>query len=116
MGLASATSINAIGTKTALTAGTATVQPLSSIVSLQELNGSDGFISPNPTNGSLTINSKIALQKVEVIGLTGQILLSEIPTKASHTLHLDNFTNGIYFVNLYQNNRIVKRERVVLNK
>lgn len=73
-------------------------------------------ISPNPTNGLLTINSKSELQKIEVISITGQVLLTEVPTNVSHTLNLENFVNGIYFVNMYQNNRIIKREKVVLNK
>lgn len=73
-------------------------------------------IYPNPTNGSITIGSKNELQKIEVVSITGQILLTEIPTNASHTLHLGSFANGIYFVNMYQNDRIVKREKIVLNK
>jgi hypothetical protein len=85
-------------------------------VGLQELNGNVVSISPNPTNGSLTIYSKTELQKIEVVSVTGQTLLCEMPTNVSHTLHLDNFANGIYFVNLYQDNRIVKREKIVLNK
>ena len=85
-------------------------------VGLQELTGNSILISPNPTNGSLTINSKTELQKVEVVAITGQILLSETPTNVSHILHLQNFSNGIYFVNVYQYDRIVKREKIVLNK
>lgn len=74
------------------------------------------FINPNPTNGLLTITSKTELQKIEVMTITGQVLMSEIPNGNSHLLHLDNFANGIYFVNLFQNNRIIKREKVIVNK
>ena len=42
------------------------------------------------------------LQKIEIVSITGHTLLSEVPTNVSHTLHLDNFANGIYFVNFYQ--------------
>lgn len=79
-------------------------------------NNIDAFLNPNPTNGLLTITSKTELQKIEVMSVDGKILLSEIPTNISHTLHIDNFANGIYFVNLYQNNRVVMREKVILNK
>ena len=89
---------------------------IGSSVGLQELNGNIISISPNPTNGSLTINSKTELQKIEVVAITGQVLLSEVPTSVSHTLHLDNFANGIYFVSLYQNDRVVNREKIILNK
>ncbi len=104
------------GQITQLTAGTGTLMALGSSVGLQELNGNIISISPNPTHGSLTINSKTELQKIEVVSITGALLLSEVPTNVYHTLHLDSFANGIYFVNLYQDNRIVKREKVVLNK
>lgn len=116
IGLSQANQSNASGVITPVTTGTGTLMAIGASVGLQELNGNMISISPNPTNGSLTIRSKTELQKIEVITVTGQILLSETPTNVSHTVQLDDFANGIYFVNLYQNNRIVKREKVVLNK
>jgi hypothetical protein len=116
VGIVQAGKSNTTGDITPLTSGTATLLAMGVSVGLQELNENFISMSPNPTNGSLTINSKTALQKVEVISVTGQIVLSEIPTNVSHTLHLENFSNGIYFMNVYQNGRIVKREKIVLNK
>ncbi|MBC7694316.1 MAG: T9SS type A sorting domain-containing protein [Burkholderiales bacterium] len=115
-GISQANQSDASGAIVPLTSGTGTLMAMGTSVGLQELNGNSVSISPNPTNGSLTINSKIELQKIEVVSITGQILLSEMPTSVSHTLHLENFANGIYFVNVYQNDRIVKREKIVLNK
>lgn len=71
---------------------------------------------PNPTDGLLTINSKTELHKIEVVSITGQVLLIEVPGNNSHTVNLGDFSNGIYFVNVYQNNRVVKREKIILNK
>lgn len=115
-GISQASKSNALGNVTSLTSGTASLTATID-VGLQELLN-NGFISinPNPTNGLLAIKSRIELQKIEVVSITGQILLSETPSNISHTLHLENFSNGIYFVNVYQNNRVVKREKVVLNK
>ena len=104
------------GLITPVTVGSGTLMAIGASVGLQELSGNVVSISPNPTNGSLTINSKTQLQKIELIAVTGQILLSEVPISTSHTLHLDDLANSIYFVNVYQNNRIVKREKIVLNK
>ena len=115
-GISQANQSDAAGTITPLTSGTATLMALGTSVGLQELSGNVISVSPNPTNGSLTINSKTELQKIEVVSITGQTLLSETPTNVSHTLHLENFSNGIYFVNVYQNDRVVKREKIVLNK
>jgi hypothetical protein len=115
LGILQANQSDASGIISPLTSGSGSLTATTD-VGLQELSGNVVSIRPNPTNGSLTIHSKTELQKIEVVAITGQILLSEIPTNVSHTLNLDNFANGIYFVNLYQNNRIVKREKVVLNK
>ncbi|MBL7935324.1 MAG: T9SS type A sorting domain-containing protein [Bacteroidia bacterium] len=117
LGITQAVHSDVSGTIFPLTAGKSSVTILVTSVGLQETMNSN-FISmvPNPTDGILTINSKTELQKIEVLSITGQVLLSETPSNVSHTLHLDNFANGIYFVNLYQNNRIIKREKAVLNK
>ncbi|MBK6983379.1 MAG: T9SS type A sorting domain-containing protein [Bacteroidetes bacterium] len=116
LGISQANQSDALGTIVPLTSGSGTLMALGTSVGLQELNGNVVSISPNPTNGLLTINSKTELQKIDVISITGALLLSETPTNVSHTLHLDNFSNGIYFVNIYQYDRIVKREKIVLNK
>ena len=115
-GISQANQSDASGTIVPLTSGSGTLMAMGASVGLQELNGNVISISPNPTNGSLTINSKTELQKIEVVSITGQVLLIEMPTNVSHTLHLQNFANGIYFVNVYQNDRVVKREKIVLNK
>ena len=116
LGISQANQSDAAGVIAPLTSGTATLMALGTSVGLQELNNNIVSISPNPTNGSLTINSKTELQKIEVISITGQVLINETPTNVSHILHLQNFANGIYFVNVYQNNRVVKREKIVLSK
>ena len=117
IGMFQANQSNTSGAITSLTAGSGTLMAMGTSVGLmEELNGNIVSISPNPTNGLLTINSKTELEKIEVVSITGALLLSETPTNVSHTLHLENFANGIYFVNVYQNDRIVKREKIVLNK
>ncbi|MES2763371.1 MAG: T9SS type A sorting domain-containing protein [Bacteroidota bacterium] len=107
---------NASGTIIPLTSGTSTLLAMGASVGLQELNANTISISPNPTNGLLTINSTTQLQNIEVVSITGQVLLSETPSNVSHTLHLENFSNGIYFVNVYQNDHVVKREKIILSK
>jgi uncharacterized repeat protein (TIGR03803 family) len=116
LGISQVNQSDALGTIVPLTSGTGTLMAMGTSVGLQDFDGNFISISPNPTNGSLTINSKTELQKIEVVSITGQILLNEGPNNVSYTLHLENFTNGIYFVNVYQNDRVVKREKIVLNK
>lgn len=115
--LAQAYQSDALGTITPLTTGAGTLMAIGASVGLTEnLNTNLISINPNPTNGLLTVTSKMELQKIEVVTITGQIVMSEIPNGNNHLLHLDNFANGIYFVNLFQNNHIIKREKVIVNK
>ncbi len=116
LGISQANQSDASGLISLLTSGTGSLAATIDVGLQEFLNSNLISISPNPTNGLLTINSKTELHKIEVISITGQVLLSETPTNVSHTLHLDNFSNGIYFVNVFQNNRVVKREKIVLNK
>ena len=73
-------------------------------------------ISPNPTNGLVTIKSKLALEKIEVVNMTGQLIINESVHSNNHILHLDGLVNGVYFLNIYQDNHIVKREKVIVSK
>jgi PKD repeat protein len=92
-------------------------QNVSVCMSLSYSNKKDEIeIFPNPTKEDIKIVSHTQIEKIEVVAITGQVLMTEIPTNINYVLHLENFANGIYFVNIYQNNSIIKREKVVLNK
>jgi len=67
IGLLQANQSNASGIITPLTSGTATLMAIGATVGLNELNGNIISISPNPTNGSLTIHSKTELQKLKLL-------------------------------------------------
>lgn len=117
IGLVQAKKSDDSGVISPLTSGTGTLMVIgSSITLIRNLDEILVSINPNPTNGLLTVNYKTEIQKIEVVTITGQVLLSETPTNNEHILHIENFANGIYFVNVYQNNRIIKREKIVLNK
>lgn len=70
---------------------------------------------PNPTSGSLMIKGSSAIQKVELINIAGQILLSETVNQTSYQLQLQNFSEGIYFVKvLYANGMSVTKKAIKL--
>ncbi len=117
LGIVQANQSSATGSITPLTIGTGSLIAIASSVGLLENPGSYFIsISPNPTSGTLMIQSNTELHKIEVMSIEGKVLLSETPTNHSHKLYLDNIPNGIYFVNVYRNNRVVKREKIVLNR
>jgi hypothetical protein len=55
-------------------------------------------ILPNPTSGLITINSRFDIQKIELMNLTGQVLLWESINKKEYLLQLQDLAEGIYFV------------------
>ncbi len=91
---------------------TVTVSP----VGINELNIINTItLQPNPTNGLISINSKFEMQKVEVINIAGQILLSETATEKTHQLQLQSFSEGIYFVRVIYPNGLSIVQKVIVN-
>jgi hypothetical protein len=68
---------------------------------------------PNPTNGLLTINSHYDFTKIELLSITGQILLSESVKSKSHQINLIDFAEGIYFVRVTYTNGVITVRKVV---
>lgn len=87
---------------------TVTVSP----VGINELNIINAItLQPNPTNGLISINSRIEIQKVEIINIAGQILLSELTKDKSQPLNLADFSAGIYFIKVsYANGQSVTKK------
>jgi hypothetical protein len=52
---------------------------------------------PNPTNGILNVDTDEAIEKIEVFGILGNLLNTEINTK---TVDLTGFPNGFYLVKI----------------
>ena len=117
IGLTNANQSNALGAITPLTAGTTTLMAIGASVGLEENSFINSIsISPNPTNGLVNLKSKLAIEKIEVINITGQLIINESVYTNNHILHLEGLVNGIYFLNIYQDNHIVKREKVIVSK
>ena len=91
-------------------------------VSMQNLDKEVGSLSihPNPTNGSTTFSYVInenATGKIVVTDLSGRVIRTELLSLSRNTIMLDLSTqdNGIYFVNLYEDDQLIKTEKLILN-
>lgn len=71
---------------------------------------------PIPTTNELSISSKMIMQSVELISLTGQVLLNTNVNQKEHQLHLDLFTEGIYFVKIIFENDTFQYKKIMINK
>ncbi len=68
---------------------------------------------PNPANGLLTITSNYNYSKIELLNVTGQVLLSETVNDKTHVLQLQNLAEGIYFVKVSCANGMSVTKKVV---
>ena len=68
-------------------------------------------VSPNPSNGLVTVTSRFDFEKIEVTNVTGQVMFSEIVNNKTYELQLQNYAEGIYFVKvLYANGMSVTKK------
>lgn len=71
-------------------------------------------VSPNPTNGIITVNANISDGNVIVFDMVGKVVLSEIIVDGQAEIDLSEFADGVYFVKISDDNdmktiKIVKR-------
>ncbi len=89
-----------------------TIDPVVSIEHIDnDFNGIN--IYPNPANTLLTINASKAFSKVTITNIAGQIVFETQSYKNS--IDISKFINGVYFVNVYFQNRVITK-KVVVNK
>ena len=89
---------------------TITVSP----TSINELNVNNAItLQPNPTSGFVNINSRFEMQKIEVINIAGQTLLSELTADKVHQLNLTDFAEGIYFVKVSYSNGMSVTKKII---
>ncbi len=106
---------NASGVLISLTAGSATVAAIGASVGLDELQGGNTFaVYPNPATHYVTIQSTTALQKIELISVTGQVILSEPATGNQHKIDLSAVVNGVYFVTVTGSDNSIARKKIVV--
>ncbi len=79
-------------------------------------------LSPNPSNGIFTLNSKITNGEISICNLLGETIFSEwIPSGQStiknqtSTIDLSNEANGIYFVNV-KTDKDTFTQKIIIDK
>ena len=92
---------------------TITVSPtgINDISYLNEVVG----VSPNPTNNIITITSRFGFEKVDLLSITGQVLIHENVNANNLTLSTDNLSNGIYFVKIVYPNGLSVTKKIIVN-
>jgi phosphoribosylformylglycinamidine (FGAM) synthase-like enzyme len=85
----------------------------SNVISVQ---GNDLLIdiTPNPFNNVIEINSNGQLVNVEVLDITGKVVISEVINGSKTTLNTASLNNGVYFVRI-NNGESVVTKRLIKN-
>jgi hypothetical protein len=68
-------------------------------------------VYPNPSKGELTIrNNEHLIRRVELMDITGRIVMSEVVNANIHTINRTHFSDGVYLMQVFfDDNRITKK-------
>lgn len=86
-------------------------------VSIKDINEAIQFtIYPNPTKGNVSIANVALGSEVSVKDVTGKVLFETKVANEIETFDVQNFANGIYFVNVFENGRFMGSTKLVVSK
>ena len=89
--------------------------PSSTVGILENNNGVQISISPNPSTGSfnILISEPTKNGTIEVYNNIGELVLSKTVTSQQNTIDLSNQANGLYFIKAISDNKIVGSQKIV---
>lgn len=70
---------------------------------------------PNPTNGTIHINSDEVISKIEVYQLSGELAMEQVINNTSSEMNLSELNTGMYLVKVYGTNGAVSIKRITKN-
>jgi len=73
----------------------------------------DVGVSPNPSNNLVAVTGRFDFEKIQLLNITGQVLLSETVNARTHELQLQNYAAGIYFIKISYPNGLSTVKKVV---
>lgn len=87
-------------------------------INFNTLNESFFYVYPNPTSGSLSVNTYFVSNKTliaKVVNSFGQTILTK-PLTATNELNLEALNEGIYFLEVFDDNLIIGTKKIVIKK
>jgi hypothetical protein len=95
---------------------TVTIDPTCTIGIKELLNNQSVTLYPNPANQWVTINSTYKIKKLEMIDVTGKILVVESIDDTFYQLQLTDFVQGIYFIKVSNSDGLSVTKKVFVNQ
>jgi len=72
-------------------------------------------LSPNPFVNEIKLNSVNTIEKVEIVDLTGKVLITETLRNQMAEIKTDHLSNGVYFINITQGGSVQTKRIVKFN-
>ena len=76
------------------------------IISVEEIDGWNLNVYPNPTIGLLNITGHEIGSELTLIDMSGRVLMEKALTSANAQIDLSNIAKGIYFLNVLKGNQV----------
>lgn len=86
------------------------------LTSIEEENGVSFDVYPNPSNGTFTVNSPVAIADLEVITLDGKVVYIQANIAAGLSHQVSVSETGMFIVNITTNDGNVGRKRIIVKK
>lgn len=74
------------------------------------------LVYPNPTSDLLTVSASNTIERVELSGLDGRIVLSQNGGTSSLNVDMHDLPQGLYFAKVFMTDGVVMTEKVLLTK
>ncbi len=86
----------------------------SEIVSVKNSDDEIKF-SPNPFSDNIQISTKQEINLIEVIDMTGKVIISKSPEANQFNLNTTELLSGIYFIKIYNNENVILKRIIKSN-
>ncbi len=85
------------------------------LAGIKELDNSTVHIYPNPANDFIHIafQNNTEVEKIEIINTLGVIIKREISPKSEINISIENFTSGVYYVNIFTKLGVIRKKIAV---
>lgn len=78
-------------------------------------NHPDITIYPNPSNGLITIKTRLLTQlQIKVYNILGELIVEQSTTTEQTSVDLTNHSAGVYIVKVYDNDKNIMHEKIII--
>ena len=82
-------------------------------VGIDNISENNISIYPNPTNGEFIIENQQEISKIEIFDITGKSVKQLLPNSKNVSVNINNQANGIYFIKIISENKIITKKIVI---